>query len=476
MKYRKRCYALKLFKKSMSIFLVFCFVFLGFMTNVSAKPEEVSNDKKIEKLVDQYMNEFNTQYPFSGSILISHKGKVVLRKAYGKAYYEKNISNTPDTKYTLASVTKQFVAVGIMMLQEQNKLNVNDPISKYIPGYPNGNNITIHNLLTHTSGIGEYLNYSFIFTKEAKRHYSVDEIIELFKNKPIQFKPGEKFAYCNSNYVLLGRIIQNISNKPCEDFLRDNIFKPLKMKNTGFYLDAANVTNKAEGYLRTEDGVIKCSDTDDFMDLSSAYTPGGMYSTVDDLYLWNKALNSNKLLKKESLDKINTPYTKDLNYGYGVMVNNTHDKKCIYHSGGLPGVENHFFRYIDDDTCIIILSNLPSAGCLSIEDNLYSILYKGKFETPKTYTEITLDTKVLDSFTGMYEVAPDDVYKVTREGNKLYIQETDDDKLRLHSFSQNEFFYKIRNEEVEFKNIENEKAMTLVTKSEGRVFEYKRIK
>lgn len=470
---------MKCIKKSIALLIV-AFLFI-FNAGASVKGYEVdkcipAKDKEIVEMMDKYINEASKQYCFSGSILVAKDGKIIFNKGYGKANYEKNISNEIDTKFTLASITKQFVAAGIMILQDKNKLNVKDSINKYITNYPNGDNITIHQLLTHTSGIADYFTDSFVLSKESKIPYNIDEIIALFKDKPVNFEPGKTFGYSNSNYVLLGKIIENVSGMKCEKFLEDNIFKPLEMKNSGFYLDKKNLNNSAEGYKRTETGVEKCLNTaNEYLDLSSVSMAGGMYSTCYDLYLWDKALNEGKLLSKESLDKIYTPYTEQFSYGYGVSIENLHGKKCVSHSGGMSGVETYIYRYINDNTCIILLANLPGSGLSQIEKNLFSILYEGKYEQPTPFNEISLSSNVLDNYIGKYEFMPGLEYEVTRENEKLYVQEVGSVKNRIYPYSQSEFYYKTVNQQARFEEIQDGKAKIMVLKFGDSEYKLKRI-
>lgn len=470
------------FKKRISTLLAAVLIAVSSITSVNAaaatevnKSNVVQKNKDVEKLMNQYVEELNKQYPFSGSILVSQKGKIVFRKAYGKADYEKNIANTPETKFTLASLTKQFVATGIMLLQENGKLNVKDPIIKYLPNYPNGDKITIENLLTHTSGIEDYLTWAFIATPEAKKEYKPEELINLFKDKPLSFEPGTKFSYCNSNYVLLGYIIEKISGKPCEVFLADNIFKPLGMKNSGFYLDTAKVDNKANIYVRGEYDIESCLKNQGYMTDSAAYAAGGMYSTVDDLYLWHRALSDGKILKKESLDQMYKQFLPEAPFGYGFQVNPMHEQKCISHTGSMPGVDTYILRYIDEDTCIIILGNVKQTKLFSMEYNLYSILHEGKYFNPEIYKEVTVDSKILESYVGKYEIAPGVNLEVIRVGNSLYIAAQGEGSI-FYPCTDTKFFHRIQDSTVEFADVKDGKATkAIITNSDIARVECKRV-
>jgi len=209
----------------------------------------VSSNNNIKSRLTKYMDRYSSKNEFSGSILIAKDDEILLNKGYGTADYNKSIPNKPQTTFEIASLTKQFTATAILMLQEQKLLNVNDKLSKYIPDYPDGDNITIYNLLTHTSGIPEYLNYvDSIDTENHNLAYTPEELIELFKNEPFDFSSGTSFEYSNSNYILLGYIIEKVSNMKYEDYIENNIITPFKLTSTGFLSNETTSKNKSIGY------------------------------------------------------------------------------------------------------------------------------------------------------------------------------------------------------------------------------------
>ncbi len=314
---------------------VFFFIILSHFT--FAKPD----------LGEDYLKKY-----FNGSILVAKEGKILLRKGYGKADFKKRISNTPETVFRLASITKQFTAMAVLILEEQGKLSTNNPLSKYIPDYPEGDKITIHNLLTHTSGIEEYFRDELI---SWDHYYLPEELISIFKDKPLNFPPGERFQYCNSNYILLGYIIEKVSGKKYGDFLREYIFAPLDMKVSGYEDGKIKFKNKAIGYYS-----IKPKPTVAFnFDMSITYSAGGLCSTVDDLYKWDQALYTEKLVKKETLKKMLTPYSPVINYGYGWAgwTNETSTFVNMDHTGSFSGFSSYIYRDIRNQTVIIMLSN-----------------------------------------------------------------------------------------------------------------------
>lgn len=279
------------------------------------------DNKAIESKLYNYMKDYSIKKGFSGTILVAKDNKLLLNKGYGMADYNKHIINKPQTVFEIASLTKQFTATAILMLQEQKLLSVQDTINKYISHYPNGNKIKIFNLLTHTSGM------------------------------PI----GTKFKYSSLNYILLGHIIEKVSGMKYEDYIKKNIFKPLKLNATGFISKQVTIKDKAIGYSMINvklNEYKKARVTND----SLQYSAGGIYSTVQDLYIWNNALFTEKLIKKESLNEMITPYLN--NYGFGWFIKKSSDgSKIVFHGGNITGYSSVIERNINKKYVVIILSN-----------------------------------------------------------------------------------------------------------------------
>ena len=313
---------------------------------------------------------------FSGSLLIAKEGKVLVSKGYGLANHELDVPNTPKTIFRTGSVGKQFTAASVMQLQEQRKLNVDDTLSKYIPDYPSGDKITIHHLLTHTSGI---VNVSSLpeFRQRIRLPTTLDENILLFKDKPLEFEPGEKHKYCNSGYLLLGYIIEKVSEQTYEDYLRDHIFKPLGMSHSGYDHPSTILKNRASGYNITKQGLINGP----YNDMSAPHAGGALYSTVEDLLLWDQALYTEKLLKKSSLDKMFTPFKG--NYGYAWRIENLFGHKRIHHGGSiLGGFQAHIARYVDDKILIVFMCNQQPTNTRKISEDLAAIVFGEAYQLP----------------------------------------------------------------------------------------------
>jgi CubicO group peptidase (beta-lactamase class C family) len=324
--------------------------------------------------IDEYLRK---NYPlFSGSILVSLDGEILLSSGYRYANWELNVPNTSSTIFRLTSLTKPFTALAIMMLQERGKLDVHDPICRYLADCPTAwEPITIHHLLTHTSGIPDYAAFPNALP-EAASSRSVTELIDTFRDKPPEFPPGTRFEYSNSGYVLLGAVIESVSGTSYGGFLFNNIFSPLSMRDTGYDVASQIIKNRAGGY--TIDG--RTLENSSHIDPSNLYSAGGLYSTIEDLYLWNQALNTTQLVTQPTLDKIFTPQVVapkyGAEYGYGWIISESEGHPLVWHAGSLPGFHNYLAHYPDDQLDIIILSNLDTSDVPAIARGIEEIIFQ----------------------------------------------------------------------------------------------------
>jgi CubicO group peptidase (beta-lactamase class C family) len=333
--------------------------------------------------VDEYMSAKVKAGQFSGSILIAQNSKVLVSKGYGMANLELNVPNTPQTKFRLGSLTKQFTAMGIMMLQERGKLNVQDPICKYVPQCPQGwRAVTIHHLLTHTSGIPD-LTGSPDFGKIMIEALPVRNTIERFSGKVLEFKSGEKFSYNNIGYVILGYIIEQVSGKSYEAFLQENIFEPLKMSNTGVDHTETILKNRATGYARDDNGTIINAP---YLYITNLQGGGSLYSMAEDMFLWDQALYTEKLVSKKSLVAIFTPYIAtpfDADYGYGWFIfKDKASRRAIGHTGGIYGFRSRIVRYPNEKVFVMILSNINVAPVDDIASDLAEMVFNQRAASP----------------------------------------------------------------------------------------------
>jgi CubicO group peptidase (beta-lactamase class C family) len=256
---------------------------------------------------DEYMNQCVKIKDFSGAVLVSKDNETLFAKGYGFANAEHEVPNTTRTKFRLGSITKQFTAMAILILQEQGKLKLDDPVGKYIDDSPKAwEGVTVHHLLTHTSGVPSYTD-DLLYGLKMMMPETVTSMIKRFRDKPLDFKPGEKFHYSNSGYFLLGAIIEKVSGEKYEAFLKKAIFDPLGMHDTGYDHAATVLPGRASGYSRKGDGLRNA----EYLDMSQPYSAGSLYSTALDLARWDRALRDGKLISKASYAKMYTPVKSD---------------------------------------------------------------------------------------------------------------------------------------------------------------------
>ncbi|CAN5617753.1 serine hydrolase domain-containing protein [soil metagenome] len=323
--------------------------------------------------VDQFLNTQVKAEQFSGAVLIARDGAILVSQGYGLADRAQQIANTPQTKFRLGSLTKPFTALAILQLQAQGKLNVQDPICQYIADCPAiWQAITIHQLLTHTAGVPDLTRFpDYEQTKNVAS--TPAQTIARFKAKPLDFQPGTKWDYSNSGYILLGAIIEKASGKTYETFLQENIFTPLQMVNTGYEHDKALL---AIGYANARDEA-------DLIDMSIPFAAGGLYSTVEDLYRWDQALDTEKLLPKPLWDIMFTaqaaiPNSNGSSYGYGWVLGQQLGHRSVGHNGGIEGFVTSYNRFPDDKVTIILLSNRQDINPNQISSELARIIFAGQ--------------------------------------------------------------------------------------------------
>lgn len=446
--------------------IIILFGILSFMIILSA----VCIAQNLEEKVDEYINSYLKMERFSGSILIAQKGEILLSKGYGMANYEHNVPNTSKTKFRLGSLTKQFTALAIMQLQEKGLLNVEDPIIKYFPDYPEvGKMITIHHLLTHTSGIPGFTEFAD-YQKTKMIPTSLEEIIARFKDIPLEFAPGEKYDYSNSGYILLGVIIEKVSGLSYKMFLEENIFQPLKMTSSGYDHHNLILKDRAAGYILSDGGLINA----DYIDMSIPHGAGALYSTVEDLYIWDRALYTEQLVKRSSLDKVFTPFLG--NYGYGWVIVDSFNRKAAAHQGGIDGFATCITRFFNDEICIIVLSNIENAPVGQISRDLAAIILGEKYEIPQVHLQTEIDPKIYDYYIGIYEIAPQFTITITREDDHLFGQATGQPKFEIYPESETKFFLKIVGAQIIFLKNEQDEITGLILYQGGRELPAKRVK
>jgi CubicO group peptidase (beta-lactamase class C family) len=382
-------------------------------------------------LLKAYMQAQANVNNFSGAVLVMKQGKVLLRQGYGLADMEWSIPNDPETKFRIGSITKQFTATCILQLAEQGKLNLQDKLSKYFPGYPNGDSVTIHTLLNHTSGIFNYTDLPE-FGMVSHTSLSYDSIITFFKNKPFTFSPGKKFSYSNSGYFLLGSIVEKVSGQSYSSYLRKNIFDKLGMINTGADRLDTVLPHRARGYTKDNKTFINAN----YLSMEWAFSAGSLYSTLDDLYKWDRALYGTMVLSSDAKQKMFTPGLS--RYGYGLIIDSFETHPRIWHNGGINGFSSHFTRFVNDDICVVIFSNNETNADL-IDAGLSTILYDIPILIPYVHKEAKIDTAILRRYAGKYSAGLTLEF-IVRDG-KLWRHRDGTKDVLLIPESNTKFFY-----------------------------------
>lgn len=403
------------------------------------------NAQTASQKIDELLAAYASQYKFNGAVLVAQKDKVIFEKGYGWKNAAQQTKNDDHTIFQIGSITKQFTSAVIMQLQQEKKLSVQDKLSKYFPDFPNGDKITIENLLTHTSGIYNYTNDPAFMQTEAVKPATQDKMLALFKDKPLDFEPGSKFSYSNSGYMLLGYIIEKVAGKTYFQAVRERIFKPLHMEHSGFDFTGLSSPDKATGYNKL---TAKENEPSGIVDSSVAFAAGAIYTTVDDLYKWNRAMFAGKVLNATSLKQAYTPFKGY--YAYGWVIDTANGQKEVSHGGGIFGFTSYISRKLNDETCVILFDNHGSGSLSTIAGNIRAILNNRPYDIPHERKEIALDTATLRQYTGQYQLAPNFIITITLENGKLMGQPSGQPKSQLYAEKENFFFLKVVDAQVEF--------------------------
>ena len=350
----------------------------------------LSFSQSINEQLDKLINTYTEYGKFNGSVLVANQGKVIFKKGYGMANMEWDIPNKSNTKHRLGSITKQFTAMLILQLAAENKLDLHAQISKYLPDYPkeSGDKITIHHLLTHTSGIPNYTSFPDFFQNESRNPYTPDEFVKKFEDKPLDFEPGEQFSYSNSGYFLLGVIIEKVTGKSYEQMLNEHIFSPLNMTDSGYDNHDDILKNRATGYEKNGNTFVNSK----YLDMTIPYAAGSLYSTVEDLYKWDQALYTNTILPKDYMDMYFKPYitafgNNSYAYGWGVgkspIGKSTDSIYTISHGGGINGFNTIISRAPSDKSLVVLLNNTGGAPLNEITRAIRGIIYEKDYDFPK---------------------------------------------------------------------------------------------
>lgn len=395
----------------------------------------------VTEQLDQLMS---SKYPSAepgAAVLVAKDGKVLLRRGYGKANLNPDKPVEADHIFRIGSITKQFTSTAILKLVEQGKIDLNTDIKKYLTNFSTpGKTVTVEQLLTHTSGIKSYTGVPDLMTKEKKGQYiSVDDVLKFIQSLPSDFNPNDQYLYNNSGYFLLGAIIEKVSGMTYEEYVSTNLLKPAGMKST-FVRDPKLPYEVTTGYLKSNatDYVVS-----DYVHPSIPYSAGAIFSTVDDLWKWNQAIFSYKLVKKEILEKAWSPLKlnngKLISYGYGWSLGRVEEHKVIGHGGAIDGFLSSEIYVPDQKIYVCILSNNMT---VSPDEYAYRLAEIVAGVSKATISTISLEEGLANEYAGVYEISEREDRVITRKDNRFYSQRTGSTKFEIFPCAKDEFYFK----------------------------------
>ncbi len=348
--------------------------------------------------IDELLSAYQQLGKFNGTVLVAKNEGILLEKGYGYMNFSDSRPNDPNTIFQIASVTKQFTAITILKLVELKKLSLTDKLNKFFPDFPKGDSITIENLLTHTSGISDHFNDSDMKGSSPVTEEIIQSTVKKFG---LDFSPGSDWHYSNKGYQLLGFIIEKVTGMTYFDAVRKYIFAPLKMNNSGFAFSQLKSNEKATGYWSyPHDAHAQIAG---IVDSNASFSAGSIYSTVGDLYKWNLGLQHYKIVPETLMEKAYTPHKN--NYGFGLFIDSSFNKRVISHSGDIFGFKSDIERVPEDGVCIVLLANVEEPNLVFISKKILAIIYHQPYDLPAK-NKIKPDPETLKQYTGSYEIRP----------------------------------------------------------------------
>lgn len=429
-----------------------------------------------EKL-DEYLTSAHRAYRFNGTALIAHKGKILLHKAYGVRKAETKAPNDTSTRFPILSITKSFTSAVILKLQEQGKLSVDDKLTKYFPDLPNGDKIKLEHLLTHTSGIFNYTQMIDEGDSAIVCHpVPKQRVLDLFWNKPLEFTPGKQYSYNNSGYFLLGMVIEKVTGKPYEQTVREMIFQPLGMSQSGFDFVNLPAQSRAFGYdTLTADYYSSYP----HYDSTVVYSAGSIYSTTSDMYRWGRAVAGQQLLSAKSWKQAFTPRLND--YGYGWMIDGYLGKRYVRHSGGYPGFMSEFVYYPDEDITIILFSNFGNYddSLFPLVMGLSGVVMNKPYDLWQPRQNVKVNQTILSQYVGSYVLDDENRIDVVLKEGRLYAGgegKTQFPPLELYLGGKDKFFFGVYNTGFTFGRDQTGEVIKFILRNHGGNTEWKKTK
>ncbi len=399
---------------------------------------------------------------FMGAVLVARHGEVLLSRGYGLASLEWNRPNTPSTKFRIGSITKQFTAAAVLLLEEQGRLSLEHRVGDYLQDTPEAwDEVTLFSLLTHTSGIPSLTSFPE-YTTWKPFETPVETSVSRFSDKPLEFVPGERFSYSNSGYLLLGHLIERISGQHYERFLQDHVFTPLGMRNSGCDANARIIESRAAGYSPGPDGLVNA----EFIHMTVPHAAGALYSTTEDLLRWTRGLFGGRLLSAESLAKMTTPFKEG--YGLGVFVRELGGRTMIDHAGGIEGFSARLTYFPESRITVIALANLNGVAPMEIALQLGAVAHGDAVILPNERVEVDISADTLAEYAGVYPLAPGFDLTVELGHGRLSLQVPGQPKTLLYAESEERFFSRELDEQFSFIRGDNGEVAGLILHQDGR--------
>ena len=377
-----------------------------------------ADDAAVKARLDQVAASYTNNNAFMGTVLVVEGDRVLLNKGYGMADLEWGNANAPDVKFRLGSVTKQFTAALVLQLQDEGKLKIEDPVSKYLPDAPAAwAKITVAELLGHTSGIPSFTGLKE-FPVWSMSPHTTDEELALFRDKPLEFEPGSKFEYSNSNFEVLGAIVEKVSGKKYGNLLRERIFDPLEMKDSGLDNDQLILPKRAQGYMPGNGGLVLARSES----MTVPWAAGSIYSTTGDLLKWEHGLFGGKVMSADALKQMSTP--RKGNYGLGVFVENKDGLEVVSHDGGIEGFNTHLAYVPERRIAVIVLSNVNGGAPGMMGGQLLDVVLGKPVVLASERKALPIEQSALAKFVGVYDLTPAFSLTIGVSGDGLTAQGT----------------------------------------------------
>ncbi|MFN2141335.1 MAG: serine hydrolase [Candidatus Promineifilaceae bacterium] len=417
---------------------------LGAGCTLGNKQITSASELTIEQEMEAFVQAHVATRQFMGAALVARGDEVLFSKGFGMANLEWDVPNSPETVFRLGSLVKQFTAAAILQLQDQGLLSVTDPVSRYLPDFPHGDEITLHQLLNHSSGVPDLPEYIDLASHGPilRQAATLDELIGRAAGQPLQFAPGSQFQYSNIGYVMLGRIIEKVTGQSYATYLTEHIFQPLEMTATGYDVAADIVPHRAAGY--TWDG--SAYHNSEFIDMSNAGGAGGLISTAPDMYKWDRALYTDKVLSADARNAFFTPTVSmepGVGYAYGWAILETPEHTMAVHSGGVNGFDTFVIRDPAEELYVIVLSNVENPDAQNVAEGLAAIAYGEPYELPQQRSAVELDPAIYTKYVGVYQLTPDIMITVTTRDGRLFARNGGNPEFEIYPESETDFFARV---------------------------------